>query len=74
MYWNKGKLYKKARGKRQCIMCQMEQKNVDFMNVKNVESRIYLYRFPNQKNRKVGGEKMDALLSLAITGGDDSWI
>ena len=37
MYWNKGKLYKKARGKRQCIMCQMEQKNVDFMNVKNVE-------------------------------------
>ena len=28
---------------------------------KSNESRIYLYRFPNQKNRKVGGEKMDAL-------------
>ena len=77
-------------------MCQMEQKNVDFMNVKNVEmipcpeceAEIDYEIGPDESLEdvldtavlleKIEGseevEKMDALLSLAITGGDDSWI
>ena len=36
MYWNKGKLLRKQEGKDN-VLCARWEKNVDFMNVKNVE-------------------------------------
>ena len=60
-------------------MYQMEQKNADIMNAKNVGIDSSHYRRWRRFHvQKIEGEeeveKMDALLSLAITGGDCNWI
>ena len=50
-------------------MYRMAQKCADFMNVKNVEIEL-LEMVEGTENV----ERMDALLSLAVTGGDYEWI
>ena len=55
----------------------MAQKSVDFMNVKNVESMEDALDTAELLEKIIGEEeveKMDGLLSLAITGGDCNWI
>ena len=83
MYWNKGKLLRKQEGKdnvlcarwnkRMWILCEAEiayEIGPDESLEDVLDTAVLLEKIEGSEEV----EKMDALLSLAITGGDDSWI